>query len=660
MSGPDKKRDPSQSIYLPKETMLDGKYRIIQPLAEGGMGVVYRAEHVLMRKIVAIKRLHRDLMNMEQVAQRFEREAQAAAKIDHQNVCAVTDCGRDVTGAFFIVMELLEGESLQDIVDRDGSVEMGRLLNIAAQICSGLEKAHSMGVIHRDLKPENIMLIRKDDKKDVVKIMDFGIAKMITDDTPATSLTQAGMIFGTPHFLSPEQAAGDEIDCRSDLYSLGVIIFYMASGKYVFDDATVGALLRKHIAAPPPLLRDVAPLAMFPDGLQPILSRLLAKNPEDRYESAKQLRYHLIVILETFRLYEETSLAFESSVQVNVLDDENSSISRPVDIPLPIERDPTGIPIAVDRSKTGIPAAVEQFQVEVPPYVDRPYQAIPMTDSPVYDKISSKWRGNKKLRILTITLFLISAAALLVVILFFTKIFQQGGDEVYEEVTPERIQAALEQKRALFNELPEITRALSLTVEKKDDEALKSLASLESDPAFNKNSHYHYHVANIRVRTGNFVEGMESLEKCLEMEPDYAYDPMIIELLVSGLKHKDADVIASSLLVNHVTIVMKDTLEKIAREDESDDVRRAVITAMSRKNLIEKLKPWKQHAIDLANPDSTCASKKESFSKLEPVNDKELIPTLELIMRGKRCENQKCTLCIGEGLMQKIETLSGK
>jgi serine/threonine-protein kinase len=625
--------------------MLEGKYQIIQPLAEGGMGVVYKAEHVLMKKIVAIKRLHKNLMNLEQVVQRFEREAQAAAKIDHPNVCAVTDCGRDELGAFFIVMELLEGESLQDIMDKQGRLPLGRIFKIAIQICDGLEKAHSMGVVHRDLKPENIMLVRRDEKEDVVKIMDFGIAKMVADDSPTTSLTQAGMIFGTPHFLSPEQAAGDTIDHRSDLYSLGVIMFNMATGKYVFDDSTVGALLRKHISATPPLLAEAAPDRVFPDGLQPVLSRLLAKNPEDRYATAGQLRDHLIVIYEATRAVQQSILDEESSVQVDIVDDE-SSISRPIDLPLP------------PQEPTGSSRPLEQIQVQLTPAPDSVYEHPSMPPpAGAESRFGRRWREDAGFRALILILSIITASALLVTILFFTKIFGKTSEE-YEEASPDQIQAALEQKRALFNEIPEITNALSLAVDKKDQESLDALLPLEDDPRFKDNPHYYYHLANALIRTGKVGDGVDAVEACLALEPDYAYDPMTLEVLVAGLRSEATRKKAAALLIDNVTVTMKDTLDKLAREDKDDTVRRTALSALNRKGLLERLEPWRRDAIDLANPDASCPFKKEAFSRIENVDEKGLVPTLELLLGGKRCAGQKCTLCLGEGLVKKYEALT--
>src|SRR4051794_2356881 len=193
------------------------------------MGAVYRVEHLMLKKELALKFLHAELGRLEEVARRFEREAEAAARLDHPNIVAVTDFGRTADGMLFLVMELLQGQSLTTVIRPDGNgapLPVERALHIERQILRALEHAHTSGIVHRDLKPDNVMLIRRDDEVDIVKLLDFGIAK-ITQPAGAAgaatgkgeTLTQAGVVFGTPEYLSPEQAMGEEADRRADLYS---------------------------------------------------------------------------------------------------------------------------------------------------------------------------------------------------------------------------------------------------------------------------------------------------------------------------------------------------------------------------------------------------------------------------------------------------------
>src|SRR5438270_10316765 len=192
--------------------MIADRYRVLAPLGRGGMGAVYRVEHVMLKKELALKFLHAELGRLEEVARRFEREASACARLDHPNIIAVTDFGRTADGMLFLVMELLQGQSLTELI-RPGGVgrplPVERALHLERQILRALEHAHSSGIVHRDLKPDNVMVIARDGERDIVKLLDFGIAKMTAPDEsgpPGQALTQAGVVFGTPEYLSPEQA----------------------------------------------------------------------------------------------------------------------------------------------------------------------------------------------------------------------------------------------------------------------------------------------------------------------------------------------------------------------------------------------------------------------------------------------------------------------
>jgi serine/threonine-protein kinase len=198
--------------------VLDGRYLLSAHLATGGMGSVFRAQHVYMRKDLAIKVLRPDLSVSSDLVERFRREAEIIAALEHDNIVRVTDFGRSPEGYLFLVMELLEGESLFERLRREGALAPLAAVEILWQVCAALEAAHARGVVHRDLKPENVFLARMPDGREVAKILDFGIAK-IGDPTSASS-TAAGMVVGTPEYLSPEQALGGEVDTRADLYSV--------------------------------------------------------------------------------------------------------------------------------------------------------------------------------------------------------------------------------------------------------------------------------------------------------------------------------------------------------------------------------------------------------------------------------------------------------
>ncbi|HMJ11959.1 MAG TPA: protein kinase [Polyangiaceae bacterium] len=266
-------------------SVLAGRYRIEKLLGSGGMGSVYRAEHVHMRKAVAIKVLHREMTYLPEVVARFEREAVAAARIEHANVAAATDFGRLDDGAFYLVLEYVEGQSLRALMKEMKRLPSVRALHIAHQIADALNTAHSAGIVHRDLKPDNVMLIDREGEPDFVKVLDFGIAKLsVEGQGQQQPLTQLGSIFGTPDYMAPEQAQGLPVDARADLYTVGVLLYEMVAGTTPFsDDDMVVVLTRQLTADPPPLPADVEP------AFELLIRTLLAKAPEQRLPNAAEL-----------------------------------------------------------------------------------------------------------------------------------------------------------------------------------------------------------------------------------------------------------------------------------------------------------------------------------------------------------------------------------
>ncbi len=271
-------------------TTLSERYRIDALLGEGGMGKVYAAEHVLMRKKLAVKILHRELTSVPEVVQRFEREAMAAANIDHPNVAAATDFGKLGDGSVFLVLEFIEGENLRDEIAK-GVMPVERALHIARQIASALASAHELSIVHRDLKPENVMLVDKGDDRDFVKVLDFGIARVPIGETTDGSkpITKVGMVFGTPEYMAPEQALGQPVDGRADTYALGVILFEMISGVRPFSSKSPVGILGQQLSKPPPTLAERSPGLVVPPQVEVLLQKLLAKEASDRPDHAKQV-----------------------------------------------------------------------------------------------------------------------------------------------------------------------------------------------------------------------------------------------------------------------------------------------------------------------------------------------------------------------------------
>ena len=278
VSTPQAKSDGSAEARI--GMLVEERYRLSALLGEGGLCAVYRAEDLQRARTVAVKILPGGLATRADLAARFQREATTGKRIEHPNVVAVFDSGALADGSLFLVMELVEGRSLADVLE-EGRLPVARAVAIARQILLGLDGAHRLSIAHRDIKPDNVMLVTAGGQE-TVKLVDFGIA---SNDRAAVKLTAAGVVFGTPEYISPEMAMGLAVDARADLYSCGVVLFEMVTGRLPFT-GDMKALLSAHVTQTPPLARGVAPDANIPPALENVILRSLAKLPEKRFPSA--------------------------------------------------------------------------------------------------------------------------------------------------------------------------------------------------------------------------------------------------------------------------------------------------------------------------------------------------------------------------------------
>jgi serine/threonine protein kinase len=269
---------------------LDGRYRILRVIGEGGMGVVYEALHVVIEKPVAVKVLRETFTSRPDVVERFRQEAKSASRIGHPNIIDVSDFGETPSGASYIVMEMLTGEDLADILARERVLSPARAVRIVYQVARALDATHRKGIVHRDLKPENIYLISVDGVSDVVKVVDFGVAKMSDlDNVSGRKLTRTGMLFGTPEYMSPEQAAGKPFDHRVDVYALGAIFFELLTGRVPFEGENFMEVLAKHGSDRVPTLTEINPGTRVSYELERIVARALCKDPNERYQTMGEL-----------------------------------------------------------------------------------------------------------------------------------------------------------------------------------------------------------------------------------------------------------------------------------------------------------------------------------------------------------------------------------
>lgn len=284
--------------------LVAGRYRVLKRLGAGGMGQVYLAEHEAIEKKVALKVLRTEYSRKEDIVTRFQQEAISASRIKHPNVLDVFDFGRVESGEAFLAMEFLEGHDLADELAKRSVLEPPRAIPIALQICRALGAAHSRGVVHRDLKPDNVFLQRTIDGDELVKIVDFGIAQLRSTEEAAKAepsrrrLTKTGMIFGTPEYMAPEQAAGRPADLRVDVYALGVILYEMFTGAVPFTGDSFMAVLAATLNQAPPPMRDLNPDLHLSAELEALISRTLAKNPAERFESMSSLAAALVATPE--------------------------------------------------------------------------------------------------------------------------------------------------------------------------------------------------------------------------------------------------------------------------------------------------------------------------------------------------------------------------
>ena len=265
-------------------TLLDGKYRIDSFVTAGGMGSVYRAVHVMLDKTVAVKVIKSELVTSDEVVARFLREARATSNLNHPNIVSVYDLGQTPDGTLYIAMEFIDGPSLKDVIRRNGPLTPLESIDILRQVASALSSAHRKQIVHRDLKSDNLMLASEGARR-IVKLVDFGIAKTFDD---STQLTAAGYMLGTPHYMSPEQAAGKPVDHRADLYSLGVILYEMLTGEVPFGDAALTSVLVRLATEIPPPPSARRPDRGVPPSLDAVAMRCLEKDPDRRFHSADE------------------------------------------------------------------------------------------------------------------------------------------------------------------------------------------------------------------------------------------------------------------------------------------------------------------------------------------------------------------------------------
>ncbi len=262
------------------------RYHILKKLGEGGMGTVYLAEHVKMGRKAALKVMNPGMNSDPDAIARFNREAANASRLNHPNVCGIYDFGETPDGLIYLAMEFIEGESLTSLIEKNGYLAAPRAASIIHQAADALALAHDYGIVHRDLKPDNIMIAKARDGSDLVKVVDFGIAKASSSD--AQKVTKTGLVVGTPEYMSPEQLAGDKLDGRSDIYSLGLVAFNCLTGLLPFPSNSAQEAMIMRLTDQPKTLAEIKPDIAWPEELQAVMDKVLARDANERYQKSSE------------------------------------------------------------------------------------------------------------------------------------------------------------------------------------------------------------------------------------------------------------------------------------------------------------------------------------------------------------------------------------
>jgi serine/threonine protein kinase len=362
---------PDDSGVVPLGSVLDGRYRVDAVLGKGGMGRVYKGEHTGIGRAVAIKVLHADLGRNKEAAARFQREAIASGRLDHPNIVGVSDFGVMEDGCLYLVMEALEGEGLGARLERDKRIPWTEAVGIIRQVLAGLRHAHDKGVVHRDIKPDNIFLAHKDGEP-IVKILDFGIAKLYAGSGDDPAMTRAGLTVGTPAYLSPEQAVGGEIKPASDLYSLSVVFYEMLTGRPPFEDKDPLQIMTAHVSRDVPPFAEVAPEVQVPPALEAVIRHGLEKMQADRFPNANEYLARLDDVLRDAGI----AIAPRGSGIVAI------------PIPTPAHGSPVSTPIPFTPSRAGTSAPTASF-------TPMPFNKVPRAASSpsldAHEPIPKKW-----------------------------------------------------------------------------------------------------------------------------------------------------------------------------------------------------------------------------------------------------------------------------
>ena len=582
--------------------VLSGRYHVEAKLGEGAMGAVFRAEHELMKKTVAIKVLRPQMNEESEIVARFRREAQAAAHIDHPNICAATDFGQMEDGTFFLVIEYLEGRTLEQALDEDGPFESRRVLHILGQMAEALGQAHKQGVIHRDLKPENIMLVRRGDDPDFVKIMDFGVAHVRLDEEHEDErLTRAGHVYGTPSYMSPEQASGGEVDPRSDIYSLGIMCYELLTGDVPFRDENAARVMAMHVTeeAPPP--SQVVPDADIPPEVERLVVSMMAKEPEQRPRSGADVKARVDELLG--------------------------------------DGDAPGSDMAVRGS-----GAVERAAANAGSALGRVRDWYVRQDS-----------------LIRVVVVLAAATLVLSVLVVPTAMFVtlSGGSSPEQRAERERDLRAERENFVRDQGTDKLQKALDSGRPSRVVDAADAM--LEADP---DNAHLLYLKGANAADVGDWDVALDAYDRALEADSAYGNDGKLLDDVFKRFASRNKDDIARAADLIRTRLdaeISSRRLAEVARTSGRKETRKRAVTLLQRTGGFSELEEWNAAAIRLRGADG-CEEHAKYIEIIADAGDPRALDTLRTVRRENRrgcglLGLQKCLKCIDEDLDDAIAEL---
>ncbi len=554
------------------------------------MGCVYRAEHVAIRRPLALKLLHPEVEGIDGISERFQREAFAIGRVDHPNCVNVSDFGELEGGALYMVLEVLDGVPLFDLLEKEHRLGWRRSLHIARHVLSALAYAHEAGIVHRDVKPENVILVEQEGDPDFAKILDFGIAKLFDDahiEAGSPGLTQLGVTIGTPTYIAPEQAFGQPVDARADLYALSVMLFEMVTGAPPFDADEVVALLSMHATSEVPRISEVAPRVRVPDEVEAMIRRGLEKKKEDRFQSAS-----------------EYIAQIDEALTRDSLSPELTSLGAAPELPERLSW-VEGVRIKAEDVRKTLAPVVARAVTEV--------QAIP------------KRRSRKE--ILAVGIGVIALFAVLLVA------FGSSGPDYL----PTRTHLPLVTPK----HGPEAEAAAEMLEQGQPKEAAAYLRSQRSK--VRKEPYAQLVLGHAHASAQRNIEALQAYSRAISLEPSLSKNKLLRTNLDLMLAKQDPRVIDEALDILG-TLARDDgdgdaeeELVRLASSDGNLHTRHRAMAVADEVGLGDQIDRLNAYELDLQQGNS-CADRRDAVAKLRALGDKRAIPALRQAQRRTRTE----------------------